>query len=143
MFNIQKEDQETLQELFIKLDREFNFTVDVASNKENHKCKRYYTKLANRLLQSWDKEIVWCNPPYGRKVGDWVEKASRSNTTVVMLLSDRTDTKWFHNYIYKKIEIRFLKGRLKFGDSKNFAPFPSMVVVFKNFKKLKKNENSH
>lgn len=131
MFSSQKEDWETPQELFDQLNKEFNFTVDVASNEENHKCKRYYTKAENGLLQNWEKEIVWCNPPYGRKVGDWVEKASKSNATVVMLLPARTDTKWFHNYIYKKAEIRFLKGRLKFGDSKNFAPFPSMVVIFR------------
>ena len=73
----------------------------------------------------------WCNPPYGRKIGEWVKKASKSNATVVMLLPARTDTKWFHEYIYGKAEIRFIKGRLKFGNSKNSAPFPSMVVIFR------------
>lgn len=77
---------------------------------------------------------VWCNPPYGREIGKWVEKAyneSLNGVTVVMLLPARTDTKWFHEFVYGKTEIRFLRGRLKFGDSKNSAPFPSMVVIFR------------
>jgi site-specific DNA-methyltransferase (adenine-specific) len=78
---------------------------------------------------------VFCNPPYGRTIGAWVEKAyneaQKDNTLIVMLLPARTDTKWFHNYIYHKAEIRFIKGRLKFGGCKNAAPFPSMVVIFR------------
>lgn len=78
---------------------------------------------------------VFCNPPYGREVGKWVEKAykesKKENTTVVILIPARTDTKYFHKYIYHKAkEIRFVKGRLKFGNAKNAAPFPSMIVVF-------------
>lgn len=131
LFSSNKEDWETPQELFDKLDQEFNFTVDVASSEENHKCNRYYTEKENGLKQNWDNEIVWCNPPYGRKIGEWVKKASESSTTVVMLLPARTDTKWFHEYIYNKAEIRFIKGRLKFGNSVNSAPFPSMIVIFR------------
>ena len=131
LFSSNKEDWETPHELFDKLNREFNFTVDVASSEENNKCNRYYTEKENGLKQNWDNEIVWCNPPYGRKIGDWVKKASESNTTVVMLLPARTDTKWFHKYIYNKAEIRFIKGRLKFGNSVNSAPFPSMIVIFR------------
>ena len=74
------------------------------------------------------------NPPYGREIGKWVKKASESNATVVCLLPARTDTRWFHDYIYGKAEIRFVRGRLKFGNSKNTAPFPSMVVVFRGTK---------
>lgn len=78
---------------------------------------------------------VFCNPPYGREIGKWVEKAYQTNKEsgdlVVMLLPARTDTKWFHDFIYKKAEIRFVKGRLKFGGSKSGAPFPSMVVIYK------------
>ena len=77
---------------------------------------------------------VFCNPPYS-KIGDWVAKcfyeAQQDNTIVVMLIPARTDTRYFHNYILNRSEIRFLKGRLKFGDSKNSAPFPSMVVIFR------------
>lgn len=99
------------------------FTIDVCANITNNKCKRYYTELDNGLIQNWEKEIVWCNPPYGNQVGNWVKKASESNTTVVMLLPARTDTRWFHNYIYNKTEIRFIKGRLRFGNSTNSASF--------------------
>ena len=81
---------------------------------------------------------MFCNPPYGRTIGLWVKKAYEEsktpNTLVVMLLPARTDTKWFHDYIYGKAEIRFIKGRLKFGGCKNAAPFPSMVVIFKENK---------
>lgn len=78
---------------------------------------------------------VFCNPPYGKEIGKWVKKAyeesKKSDTTVVMLIPARTDTAYFHDYIYHKAkEVRFIKGRLKFGQSKNAAPFPSMVVVF-------------
>lgn len=128
LFSSNKEDWETPQDLFDELDKEFNFTIDVASNEENHKCNRYYTEKENGLLQDWNNEMVWCNPPYGRKIGEWVKKASKNK--VVMLLPARTDTKWFHEYIYNKAEIRFIKGRLKFGNSVNSAPFPSMIVIF-------------
>lgn len=82
-------------------------------------------------------ETVFCNPPYGRELKYWVSKAlSEANdqsTIVVMLIPARTDTLWFHNYIYQKptAEVRFIKGRLKFGGSKNSAPFPSMIVIFR------------
>lgn len=131
LFSSNKEDWETPQDLFNELNKEFNFTVDVASSEENYKCNRYYTEKENGLKQNWDNEIVWCNPPYGRKIGDCVKKASESKATVVMLLPARTDTKWFHKYIYNKAKIRFIKGRLKFGNSVNSAPFPSMIVIFK------------
>lgn len=71
----------------------------------------------------------WCNPPYGRDISKWVEKAYKSECKVVMLLPARTDTKWFHDYCMKG-KIEFLKGRLKFGKANNSAPFPSMIVIF-------------
>ena len=122
----------TPQEFFDKLNDEFCFTLDPCATEENHKCDKYYTKEQDGLLQDWKDEIVFCNPPYGREIGKWVKKAyeSRGSKPIVMLLPERTDTKWFHNYIYTYAEIRFIKGRLKFGDSKNSAPFPSMVVIF-------------
>ena len=96
--------------------------------------KKYYTIDNNGLLQNWQGEIVFCNPPYGRVIKDWVKKcyeeSLKENTTIIMLIPARTDTTYFHDYIYNKAEIRFIHGRLKFGDSKNSAPFPSMVVVF-------------
>lgn len=123
---------ETPQDFFQALDEEFHFTLDACALPENTKCRRYYTPEQDGLSQYWDG-VVWCNPPYGRQVGRWVEKAAESagaGATVVMLLPARTDTAWFHDWIYGRAEIRFVRGRLKFGDSKNSAPFPSMVVVF-------------
>ena len=127
---------ETPQELFDELDKEFQFDLDVCAIPENAKCKRYYTPEQDGLSKPWDG-TCWCNPPYGRDIGQWLRRAlfaSVGGATVVMLLPARTDTKWFHDYIYKRAEIRFVKGRLKFGNSKNSAPFPSMVVVFRGLK---------
>ena len=80
---------------------------------------------------------MFCNPPYS-KIGAWAEKSYREgikdNTTVVLLIPSRTDTRWFHNYIYNKSEIRFIEGRLKFGSAKFNAPFPSMIVIFRGAK---------
>ena len=120
----------TPQWFFDELNKEFDFNLDPCADETNHKCDRYFTKEINGLSQNWNGFRVFCNPPYGREIGKWVKKAAEANTLVVMLLPARTDTKWFHDYIYGKAEIRFLKGRLKFGDSKNSAPVPSMVVLF-------------
>jgi len=124
----------TPQAFFDALDVEFNFTLDPCATKENAKCKKFYTEKDNGLAQSWDGERVFCNPPYGRALRDWVQKSAEARGgIVVLLIPARTDTTYFHQYIYKKrgVEIRFIKGRLKFGDSKMSAPFPSMVVIFK------------
>jgi site-specific DNA-methyltransferase (adenine-specific) len=131
MFSSETDLWATPQEFYDKLNDEFHFTLDPCATKENHKCEKYYTKQDNGLLQDWNNDIVFCNPPYGRVIGFWVKKAYESKSKVVMLLPARTDTRWFHNYIYNKAEIRFIKGRLKFGESKNSAPFPSMVVIFR------------
>jgi len=87
-------------------------------------------------------QTVFCNPPYGKAIKDWVKKCSdeskKPGTTVVMLIPARTDTSYFHDYIYQKqdVEVRFIRGRLKFGDGKNSAPFPSMVVIFHSPKEI-------
>ena len=134
LFSSKTDNWATPPEVFKDLDNEFKFTLDPCASKENHKCDKYFTKEENGLLQDWGGQRVYCNPPYGRTVGDWVEKAAKEsrkeNTTVVMLLPARTDTKWFHKYIYGRATIRFIRGRLKFGGSKNSAPFPSMIVIF-------------
>lgn len=132
MFSSKSDIWETPQGLFDKLNSEFGFTLDAAALPDNAKCPSYYTPKDDGLIKPWTGTI-WCNPPYGRTVGDWVRKAyetSLNGVTVVMLLPARTDTKWFHDFIYGKAEVRFLRGRLKFGGSKNSAPFPSMIVVF-------------
>lgn len=136
MFSSATDDWSTPQDFFDKLNDEFHFTLDVCADENNHKCERYYTKEIDGLSRPWIG-TVWCNPPYGRKIGEWVRRAlfaSVAGNTVVMLLPARTDTKWFHDYIYKRdnVEIRFIKGRLKFGGCKNSVPFPSMVVIFKS-----------
>lgn len=125
----------TPQDFFDNLNKEFGFTVDVCATDENTKVKgRYFTQKDDGLAQNWDREIVWCNPPYGRELKKWVKKASNTKGgVVVMLIPARTDTSYFHDYIYQKpnVEIRFIRGGLKFGRSKNSAPFPSMIVIFK------------
>jgi site-specific DNA-methyltransferase (adenine-specific) len=125
----------TPQSFFDELNNEFHFTLDPCATKANAKCNKFYTIDEDGLQQDWKGEVVFCNPPYGKMISSWVRKCSQEskkpNTTVVALLPARTDTRYFHDYIYGKAkEIRFIKGRLKFGDSKNSAPFPSMVVVF-------------
>ena len=128
-------DEWATPKLFFKeLNKEFEFTLDPCSTHENHKCDKYFTKEQDGLRMSWGGERVYLNPPYGREISKWVEKAYNENlngTMVVLLLPARTDTRWFHDFIYKKHEIRFLKGRLKFNDGKNSAPFPSMIVIMK------------
>ena len=124
----------TPQWLFDQLDAEFHFTLDPCSTDENAKCRKHYTALEDGLTQDWSGETVFCNPPYGRGLTAWVQKCCLHATgggIAVMLLPARTDTGWFHDYIYRKAEVRFLRGRVKFGGSKWNAPFPSMVVVFR------------
>jgi site-specific DNA-methyltransferase (adenine-specific) len=125
---------ETPQDLFDKLNDEFHFTIDVCAQPHNAKCERYITPEADGLQVGWDNEVVWMNPPYGRGIGKWVEKISKHKG--VALLPARTDTRWFHDYIYEKAEIRFVKGRIQFlnGKKLNNAPFPSMIVIFKGGK---------
>ena len=134
MFSSKTDLWSTPWDFFEKLNDEFHFTLDPCSTHENAKCYKHFTIEEDGLLQDWGNEVVFCNPPYGRKIKDWVKKAydesQKDNTTVVMLIPARTDTIYFHEYIYNKAEIRFIKGRLKFGDAKNSAPFPSMVVIF-------------
>lgn len=137
MFSSKTDQWATPQDFFDTLDREFSFTLDPCADETNHKCNRYFTQEIDGLSQDWGGETVFCNPPYGRDIKNWVKKsrdeALKPNTTVVMLIPARTDTQYFHDYIYQKpnVEVRFIKGRLKFGDSNNSAPFPSMVVVFR------------
>ena len=134
MFSSKTDLWSTPNDFFDKLNDEFHFTLDPCSTHENAKCYKHFTEEENGLLQDWGNEVVFCNPPYGRQIKYWVKKAyeesQKDNTNVVMLIPARTDTIYFHEYIYHKAEIRFIKGRLKFGNAKNSAPFPSMVVIF-------------
>lgn len=126
----------TPQNFYNELNNKYHFTLDPCATFENHKCEKYYTKEDNGLLKIWKGERVFCNPPYGREIGKWVEKAfnenQNNNVFIVLLLPARTDTKWFHDYIYMKHKIKFIKGRLKFNDGKQSAPFPSMLVILES-----------
>lgn len=105
------------------------FDLDPCADVTNTQAPIFFTKKENGLTKKWFGR-VWMNPPYGREIGKWVKKAYESECEVVCLLPARTDTRWFHDYCLKG-EITFIKGRLKFGSSKNSAPFPSMVVIFR------------
>lgn len=133
MFSSKTDLWETPKDFFDRLNDEFHFDLDVCALAENAKCSYYYTPEDDGLSKPW-RGVCWCNPPYGREIGSWVRRAflsSVAGATVVMLLPARTDTRWFHDYILGKAEIRFVRGRLKFGGCKNSAPFPSMVVIFR------------
>lgn len=133
MFSSRTDQWATPQAFFDALNAEFRFTLDPCADDFNHKCPKYFTAEQDGLMQDWNGETVFCNPPYGRELPRWIKKChdEARHATVVMLIPARTDTAAFHDYIYNKAEIRFVRGRLKFGDSKNAAPFPSMVVVFR------------
>ena len=146
LFSSDKKNWETPQKFFDALNEEFHFTLDAAASHENHKCENYYTEEQDGLVQDWGGHIVWCNPPYGNvETGVWTKKcyeeSRKPNTTVVTLIPARTDRASFHDYIYEKAEIRFIRGRLAFevggkpvvdGNGKPMnAPFPSMVVIFR------------
>lgn len=124
----------TPMDVYMSLDNEFHFTLDACATEKNHKCECYFTKEQDGLNQDWSGKVVFCNPPYS-EIGKWVEKAYREgckdNTLVCLLIPARTDTRYFHNFIYHRSEIRFVKGRLRFNGSKNSAPFPSMIVIFR------------
>lgn len=124
---------ETPKWLFDELNEKYHFDIDVCATPENAKCATYYTPEQDGLKQEW-KGVCWMNPPYGREIGKWVKKAyesAQAGATVVCLLPARTDTAWWHDYVMRWGEITFLRGRLKFGNAQNSAPFPSAIVVFK------------
>jgi phage N-6-adenine-methyltransferase len=133
-YTSEKQTWETPQDFFDLLDSEFHFDVDVCAEHETAKCNTYYTVGDDGLSEEWSG-ICWMNPPYGRKIGKWLKKAYESSqahgATVVCLIPARTDTAWWHDYVMKASEIRFVRGRLKFGGVTNSAPFPNAVVVFR------------
>lgn len=134
LFSSKSCEWETPQDVFDKLNAEFHFTLDPCCTEENAKCEKHYTVKEDGLAQDWTGETVFCNPPYGREMPKWIRKCYehfKKGGTAVLLIPARTDTKAFHEYIYGKAEIRFIRGRLKFGGADNPAPFPSMVVVYR------------
>lgn len=132
----------TPPELFAELDREFHFDLDPAATDRSAKCAKYYTPADDGLKKDWGGYRVFCNPPYGRHIQEWVrkgyEESQKPGTLVVMLIPARTDTSYFHDYIFggKADEVRFIRGRIKFtdedGNAKDSAPFPSAVIVWRS-----------
>lgn len=146
LFSSNRHDWETPQWLFDELNAEFNFELDAAANADNAKCDIYYTEETDGLTSDWYPYVTWINPPYGIGLYKWVEKAHKESLkggTVVMLMPARTDTRYFHDFIWDRqkhkprqnVEVRFLKGRIKFVGASNSAPFPSMIVIW-NGRKL-------
>lgn len=132
MFSSKSDMWATPQDFFDKLNNIYRFDLDVCATKENAKCDKFFTIEDDALSKEW-KGVCWMNPPYGRGIKHWIKKAYDSSllgATVVCLIPSRTDTIYWHEYVVKG-EITFIKGRLKFGNAKNCAPFPSAVVVFK------------
>ena len=146
LLSSKKMDYCTPRDFFDQLDWEFHFTLDAAATEKSAKCSRYFTPETNGLERPWScGGAVFCNPPYGRETGRWVRKAweeAQRGTTIVLLIPARTDTAYFHDYIYGKAEVRFIRDRLRFtdedGNTYGRAPFPSMVVIYNGRKK--KNE---
>lgn len=123
----------TPQKLFDELDAEFHFNLDPCASHNNACCDKYFTIEDDGLVQRWWGYRVYCNPPYGDGIGAWVRKCAKGGAEIaVALLPARTDTAWFHDFIYNKAEIRFLRGRIKFVGADDSAPFPSMVVVWRD-----------
>ena len=149
MFSKASDEWATPQETFDALDAEFNFTCDAAATDENKKCAFRFTETDDALSFSWWERaaiaevppVFWLNPPYS-KCREFIAKAAeeaRKGCTVVCLVPSRTDTRWWHEHVWNQeahqprpgVEVRFLKGRLKFGGATAGAPFPSVVIVFR------------
>ena len=153
LFSRASDEWSTPQAFWDELDDEFQFTLDAAATKENRKTPFHCGPdgadgLHDALMVDWTYEsdadkggVVWCNPPYSR-CGEFIAKAAseaQCGATVVCLVPSRTDTRWWHDYVWDSVnhypqsgvEVRFLRGRLKFGDSTNSAPFPSVVIIFR------------
>ena len=138
LFSSKSMEWATPRPFFMRLNEEFGFTLDPCAKPHNALCNKYFTEEDDGLIQNWQGHRAFVNPPYGRAVGLWVKKcyeeSRKPDTTVVMLIPARTDTKYWHNYVMKADELHLVKGRIKFGGGTNSAPFPSAVVVFRGDK---------
>ncbi len=150
-FSSKDQTWETPLDFYEDLNKEFNFTLDPCCTPQTAKCKIWFTKADDGLSRSWMNHIVFMNPPYGREIKHWIKKAHdeyiKGSCTVVALIPSRTDTRYWHDYIFPlyyegKIQIRFLKGRLKFGDHKDPAPFPSALIIYDNRNCPKKEQDN-
>lgn len=143
LFSSRSNEWRTPPEIFNKLDKEFNFTLDPASTDENALCSYHFTLEQNGLEQDWSKQRVFCNPPYGGETRKWVEKCysevQNKCELAVLLIPCRPDVSYFHDFILgKAAEVRFVRSRIKYlnenGEIKQSSPFPSVIVVFKKGK---------
>jgi len=131
------QDWPTPDELFDPVEAEFHFTLDAAADVTNARAIKFFSTTDNSLKQDWGKHVVWLNPPYGARTGklvDWVRKSSDAaakGATVVMLILARTNTNWFHEICLKYGEVRFIKGRPKFGGAQHGLPQPLCFVIFR------------
>jgi phage N-6-adenine-methyltransferase len=136
-FDSAKQDWTTPDEVFQPLHDEFGFTLDAAASKENARAPVYFDQVLDGLRQDWGQHVVWLNPPYGdgaAKMSDWVRKsyaASRAGATVVLLIPARTNTSWFQDICLRYAEVRFIRGRPKFGDAEHGLPQPLCIVIFR------------
>ena len=139
-FDSAKQEWETPDSLYDPLAKEFRFTLDAAADGKNARCKKFFTKEQDGLKQDWGKNTVWLNPPYGaktHKISDWIKKsyaASLEGATVVVLIPARTNTEWFHQYCLAHAEVRFVRGRPKFGGATHGLPQPLCLVIFRGKK---------
>ena len=134
LFSTERPDWETPQALFDALNVEFRFETDVCATAENAKVPNFFSPEKDGLIQPW-RGTCWMNPPYGRReTGKWIAKAYGASryyaATVVCLVPARTDTRWWHEYVMRASEIRFVRGRVRFVGATNDAPFSPVVVVF-------------
>jgi len=141
LFSSKTGEWSTPQQFFDKLDWRFGpFDLDPCATPGNTKCANFFTTPENGLEKDWGGFNCFVNPPYGRGIDKWIEKgykeSQKPNTRVIMLIPARTDTKYWHEYVMKASQIHFVKGRLKFGDAENCAPFPSAVVVFDGVRRV-------
>lgn len=128
-----RHDYETPDYIYTPLDKEFGFTLDPCCTHKTAKTKRHFTPEENGLMQSWQNEIVFMNPPYG-DIKKWMAKAyteALKGSEIVCLVPSRTSTAWWHDYAMQG-EIRFIRGRIKFVDTKHNAPFPSAIIIFRD-----------
>lgn len=139
LFTSNKEDWETPGIFFNNLNEKYHFNWDLAASDDNAKCNNYLTRDDNSLEQNWGglDGNLFLNPPYGRELKLWVKKAAETHLKngqyLVLLIPARTDTSYWHDFIFGKAQINFLRGRLKFelnGESKDAAPFPSALVIY-------------
>lgn len=129
-----RHDWETPWPIFAEYDAEFHFELDVCASPDTAKCARYFTPAEDGLAQDWGDAVCWMNPPYGRHIGAWMEKAylsSLAGATVVCLVPSRTGTRWWHAWVLNKAEIRHRKGRIMFVGARDHAGFASVAVLYR------------